>query len=188
MTGGSGTQEQYQIDPVNVSSQKTPIQLGQAQRFAYGFYLQAGIYHGILFAGKKAKFIGGTRMTNQDILFFFDGNLTALPLYEALEEKILAEIRDVNIKVQKTQIAFSNRHNFAFVSFLPVRKAKERPKKYITVTFGLSYRKESPRIDVATEPYPNRWTHHILISSLEEIDRELLDWLKEASDFSAAKR
>lgn len=127
-------------------------------------------------------------MIDQDILFFFNEKLAALPLYEALKEKILAEIQDVNIKVQKTQIAFSNRHNFAFVSFLPVRKAKERPKEYITVTFGLSYRKESPRIDVATEPYPNRWTHHILISSLEEIDRELLDWLKEASDFSAAKR
>lgn len=124
---------------------------------------------------------------NQDILLFFDKNPEALPLYEALEERILAEIPDVTIKVRKTQISFSNKHNFAFVSFLPVRKAKERPDIYIVVTFGLSYQKESPRIDVATEPYPNRWTHHMLISRVEEIDHELMGWIKEASVFSAGK-
>ena len=123
-----------------------------------------------------------------DTLLFFNERPTALPIYQVLEEKILVEIQDVNIKVQKSQIAFSNRHNFAFVSFIPVRKAKEYPKVYITVTFGLSYKKESSRIDVATEPYPNRWTHHVLVSSIEEIDDELLGWIKEASDFSAVKR
>ena len=56
---------------------------------------------------------------NQDILLFFDKHPEALPLYEALEEKILSEIEDVTVKVQKTQISFSNKHNFAFVSFLP---------------------------------------------------------------------
>lgn len=124
---------------------------------------------------------------NQDILLFFDKHPEALPLYEALEEKILSEIEDVTVKVQKTQISFSNKHNFAFVSFLPVRKAKERPDIYIVVTFGLGYRKESPRIDMAVEPYPNRWTHHMLISKPEEIDDELMEWIREASIFSAGK-
>lgn len=125
---------------------------------------------------------------NQDILFFFDKNPEALPLYEALEERIRSEIQDVTIKVQKTQITFANKHNFAFVSFLPARKAKERPDIYITVTFGLGYRKESPRIDAATEPYPNRWTHHMLISRVDEVDDELMGWIKEAGAFSAGKR
>ena len=125
---------------------------------------------------------------NQDILLFFDKHPEALPLYEALEERILAELRDVKIKVQKTQITFSNKRNFAFVSFLPVRKAGERPDIFIVVTFGLSYRKESPRIDAATEPYPNRWTHHMLISRTEEIDDELMGWIEEAAVFSAGQR
>ena len=94
----------------------------------------------------------------------------------------------MTIKVQKTQISFSNRHNFAFVSFLPVRKAKDRPKTWITVTFGLSHRVESPRIDAATEPSPNRWTHHVLISAPEEIDEALMGWIQEAAAFSAVKR
>ena len=127
-------------------------------------------------------------MKDLDTALFFDEHPEAFPLYKALEDRILADIRDVNIKVQKSQIAFANRHNFAFVSFLPVRKAKERPKVYITVTFGLDYKKESPRVDVATEPYPNRWTHHMLISSVDEIDDELMSWIKEARVFSSMKR
>lgn len=124
----------------------------------------------------------------QDTLLFFDKHPDALPLYELFEQKLLSEIGSADIKVQKTQISFSNKHNFAFVSFLPVRKAKERPQAYIVITFGLGHRVESPRIDAATEPYPNRWTHHVLISEPEEIDEELMGWVKEAAAFSAAKR
>ncbi len=127
-------------------------------------------------------------MISGDELFFFNEKPAALPLYEAFAQRLLTEIDNVTVKVQKTQISFSNRHNFAFVSFLPARRAKERPKTYITVTFGLQYKKESPRIDAASEPYPNRWTHHMLISSVEEIDDELMGWLKEAAAFSAGKR
>ena len=125
---------------------------------------------------------------DQDVLYFFEGKPEALPLYAAFEEKVFSEVEDVNVKVQKTQIAFSNRHNFAFVSFLPVRKAKERPEVYIVVTFGLGYRLESPRIDGTVEPYPGRFTHHVLLSGTEEIDDELLGWVKEAAVFSAGKR
>lgn len=124
----------------------------------------------------------------QDTFFFFDKHPDALPLYELFEQKLLSELGSADIKVQKTQISFSNKHNFAFVSFLPVRKAKERPQTYIVITFGLGHRVESPRIDAATEPYPNRWTHHVLISEPEEIDEELMGWVKEAAAFSAAKR
>ena len=127
-------------------------------------------------------------MISSDELFFFNEKPAALPLYEAFAKRLLAEIDNVTIKVQKTQISFSNRHNFACVSFPPARKAKDRPKTYITVTFGLRYKKESPRIDAASEPYPNRWTHHMLISSEEEIDDELMGWIKEAAAFSASKR
>ena len=127
-------------------------------------------------------------MMSGDELFFFNEKPAALPLYEAFAKRLFAEIGDVTVKVQKTQISFSNKYNFAFVSFLPVRKAKERPKTYITVTFGLGYKKESSRIDAASEPYPNRWTLHMLIASVEEIDDELMGWIKEAAEFSVGKR
>ena len=89
--------------------------------------------------------------------------------------------------MKKTQISFYSRRMFAAVSFTPVRKAKDRPDPYLTITFGLPYRKESARIDVAVEPYPNRWTHHVLIGTVEEIDDELLSWIEEAAAFAQSK-
>lgn len=125
---------------------------------------------------------------DKNILLFFDKNMDALPLYERLEKRILSEVGEVNIKVQKTQISFLNRHMFSCVSFARVRKKKDCPRFYIVVTIGLQHKVESPRIDVATEPYPGRWTHHILISEMAEIDDELMEWIKEASVFSEGKR
>lgn len=125
---------------------------------------------------------------DQNTLFFFNEHPQAIPLYEAFESRLLAELEGVNIKVQKTQITFSNRYGFAFVSFLPARRAKDRPDPYITITLGLNRRESSPRIDQASEPYPGRWTHHIVIGSPEEIDDELMAWVHEAYDFASAKR
>ena len=125
---------------------------------------------------------------NSDVLSFFGEHMDALPMYEKLEQQILAQIPDVKIKVAKTQITFANKRGFAFVSFNHCRKAAQRPKVWMTVTFGLGYGKESPRIDVSTEPYPNRWTHHVMVGSVEEIEGELMDWIKEAAEFSAGKR
>lgn len=124
---------------------------------------------------------------NDAELLFFEKYPNALPLYEKLKERILDEIPGVQMKVQKTQISFINKRFFACVSFVKVRKAKDRPDPWLVVTFGLEYKVESSRIDAATEPYPNRWTHHVLISSVEEVDDKLMDWIKEASDFALRK-
>lgn len=123
----------------------------------------------------------------EEMLYFFDKTPEAAPLYEALEERILSEIENVGIRVQKTQITFTNPKVFACVSQLRVRKKSELPDVYIVVTFGLSHSVENPRIAVATEPYPNRWTHHVVVSEPEEIDEELMGWIKEAAEFSARK-
>ena len=123
-----------------------------------------------------------------DILLFFNDHAAALPIYKRLEEQILARIPAVGIRAAKTQISFSNPRGFAFVSFNPCRKAKDRPPVWLTLSFGLGYRKESARIDVATEPYPDRWTHHVMLGRPAEVDEELLEWICEAAAFSAAKR
>lgn len=123
-----------------------------------------------------------------DILLFFDRDPAVLPIYEALEARALAGVENVSVRVQKTQITFTNPRVFAAVSFLPVRKKAQRPEHYLTLTLGLNRRLDSPRVDAAAEPYPGRWTHHFLLSSPEEVDGELLAWVREASAFAAAKR
>lgn len=137
---------------------------------------------------RRGKQEGEHSSVNTDILFFFRDHMDALPLYEALEAAVLEQIPGVTVKVSKTQIAFANKRNFAFASFSPCRGVKQRPKTWMTVTFGLGDRKESPRIDAAVEPYPNRWTHHVMVGRVEEIDGELIAWLREAAEFSADKR
>ena len=126
-------------------------------------------------------------MMSVDEIFFFDAKPAALPLYETFREAVLDRIPLARIEAKKMQISFFNRRMFAAVSFTRVRKVKDRPDPFMTITFGLPYRKESARIDVSTEPYPNRWTHHIMIGTTEEIDDELLSWIEEAADFAGRK-
>lgn len=121
-----------------------------------------------------------------DEIAFFNRMPQMLPLYAALREKLERAYPDMDVRVAKTQISFRNRHVFAMAS-LPWRKVKGWPEAYLLVSFGLPYRKESPRIAQAVEAYPNRWTHHVLVVTEDEIDDTLMSWLDEAFWFSAAK-
>ena len=132
-----------------------------------------------------------TEYIAEDVLRFFEKAPRLLPLYQALEKRISAEFEDVRIKVQKTQITFANHRNFACVwqpALSARKKLRDRPDAYLVVTFGLLYRLDSPRIEAAVEPYPNRWTHHVVIEREEELDEELMGWIREAYALSAGKR
>lgn len=122
-----------------------------------------------------------------DLLFFFDGKPLELGLYEARFVRTEAAFPQASMKVQKSQISFYDRHLFAAVS-LPVRRKKSWPEHCLVVTMGLNRRLDSPRVAVAVEPYPGRWTHHILLTTAEEIDGELMGWLEEARAFAVSKR
>ena len=43
----------------------------------------------------------------------------------------------------------------------------------MVLTLGMPYPLESGRVAVKTEPYPGRWTTHILLSRPDELDEEL---------------
>ena len=122
-----------------------------------------------------------------DTLLFFEQQPAALPLYEAFHDAVLKRHPDARIKIQKTQISFSNRYIFACVSFLRVKKKKELPDPYLVITLGMPYPLESPRVAVKTEPYPGRWTTHIVVGEVGDIDDELLSWVREAHDFAKNK-
>ena len=121
-----------------------------------------------------------------DVLAYFQGNPLELALYQALYARMDRELPESRVKVQKSQISFYDRHLYAAAS-IPVRRKKGWPEHCLLVTFGLSHRLEAPRIAVAVEPYPNRWTHHVVVSREEEIDGQLLSWLREARDFARCK-
>lgn len=120
-------------------------------------------------------------------LLFFDGCRSALPLFEALEAKLFEAFPEAEKRVQKTQITYSHRHVFASVSFARVRRKAELPEPWLVLTLGLPYPLESERVAVKTEACPGRWTTHIVIGSENELDEELLGWLRQAYDFSERK-
>lgn len=123
----------------------------------------------------------------QDALLFFGRHSAAFPLCEALTEKLLSAFPQTVIRVQKTQMAFSGRHVYACVSLLRVRKKAEMPDPYIVVTLGLPYPLDSDRVAAKSEPYPGRWTTHIVIGAPEEIDDELMSWAEQAYSFAQSK-
>ena len=57
----------------------------------------------------------------------------------------------------------------------------------MVITIGLPYPLQSERVAVKTEPYPGRWTHHIVVSKTEELDEELLSWIRAAYVFADTK-
>ena len=121
-----------------------------------------------------------------EVLRFFEGRSFALQIYETFEYQLLARLPDTKIDVQKSQITLRNPRVFGCVSLMRVRRPM--PPVYMVVTFGLGRRLASPRIDTAVEPYPNRWTHHAVLTCPEEVDDELMEWMREAYDFAWLKK
>ena len=116
-----------------------------------------------------------------DEVMFFRAMPGAFPLYETLWGNVLAECPDTTLNVHKSQITFRAHYGYAFVS---LRRMKGCPKVFLIVSFGLSHRLDAPRITAAAEPYPNRWTHHVIVSEKEQLDDALMGWLREAYRFA----
>ena len=118
----------------------------------------------------------------QDRMQLFDKTDGGFALYMALEEWILRACPDAEIRAKKTQVGLFNGCGFAWVS------PPLRGKRGVTLTLGLPERLSSGRIFSAAEPYPGRWTHHIIITDESDIDDELTLWLNRAIAFAHTRR
>lgn len=96
-------------------------------------------------------------------------------------------VATTRVKVQKTQISCYNRHMYACVSFLRVRRKADMPDDYFVLTLGMSERLDTPRAAVVTEPYPGRWTTHLVVSQPDDLDEELFGWIAQAYHFAQEK-
>ena len=84
--------------------------------------------------------------TTQDLLLFFAGHMEAWPLYEAFRQGLDNRFPQVNMRVQKTQVTFFNRHVFACVSFQRVKRKRELPEGYLVITLGMPFALASSRV------------------------------------------
>jgi hypothetical protein len=122
---------------------------------------------------------------------FFAGKSNQLVLFLAIEE-MMRGIGEVKVEVMKSQISFGTNYKFAWV-WLPMKFGAKphghvRPIGSLVISFGLDRCIKHERIVAAVNPYPNRWTHHVIIENPDQLDDILLEWLKEAYNFSARPR
>ena len=121
-----------------------------------------------------------------DVLAFLGNDPRRLALFEAVEEAI-STLGPSECRVTKSQIAWKNPLNFAFLS-RPRQNGPRWPEGCLLLTFGLGYRVDHPCIFQAVEPYPNRWTHHVILAAPGEVDETIRAFLAAAYVFSQEKR
>jgi hypothetical protein len=90
--------------------------------------------------------------------------------------KLIAELRKfgpLKIEPKKTSIHLGNKYGFAGVY---------TRKDYINLEIHLNYTLTSERVLKMEQGSTNRFHHTIKLSKPKDIDKELLTWLKEASE------
>jgi predicted transport protein len=110
---------------------------------------------------------------------FFAGWDDSFQLFEVLRKEI-EMLGPAEMRVQKSQVSFRRARPFAFV-WIP-GKTLHRKAALLVLTLGFCYRDDSPRWKEIVEPHPGRFTHHLELYSVEEIDDQVRSWLKAAWD------
>jgi hypothetical protein len=100
--------------------------------------------------------------------------------------KACAALGDASYEVQSSGIALGAPRHYAY-AWLPVRAVRDRPAVYLVVTLRLNRRIDSPRFVEIVEPYPDRYAHHLILSTAKQLDPEFLGWLKEARTLSLSR-
>ncbi|MGE3960206.1 MAG: DUF5655 domain-containing protein [Dehalococcoidia bacterium] len=112
-----------------------------------------------------------------DIDAFFAGRATARELFEALR-MIVDRLGEHEVRVTRSQVAFSRTRGFAW-AWTPDRYLRGETAPLV-LSVALDRRAVSTRWKEAIEPTPGRWMHHLELRTLEDLDDEVVGWLREA--------
>jgi hypothetical protein len=108
---------------------------------------------------------------------FFEGLQESHDLFEAVLKEINA-LGVAEMRVSKSQIAFRRKKAFAWV-WVPGKylHGKTAP---LVLTLSFRGRSSSPRWKEIVAPYPGRFTHHLELYSVLDLDDEVRGWLRDA--------
>ncbi len=107
---------------------------------------------------------------------FFAGQEESRQLFEAVRRAVDA-IGFAELRVTKSQIAFRRRKAFACMGPGQYLRGQFAP---LVLTLSFRYREVSPRWKEIVEPTPGRFTHHLELHALTDIDDEVSNWLRAA--------
>ena len=101
----------------------------------------------------------------------------ALRVHEAMR-RAMRSWPGVTAEATRTQTAFSADRRFAYV-WVPTIALRRGPSDPV-VSFDLPRRMAAPRIKEAYEAKPGLWVHHVPVRGPEDVDAELLGWVRAA--------
>jgi len=111
--------------------------------------------------------------------YFAGRDLRARAIVEIVRSAI-ESIGPADMRVTKSQIVFRHRRGFAW-TWMPAQYLRGDVAPLV-LTINLNRRDESPRWKEVVEPRPGRFTHHLELRSTEDVDCEVLNWIREASN------
>ena len=83
-------------------------------------------------------------------------------------------------RTSKSQIAFRRTRGFAYL-WLPGRYLTN-PDAEVVLSIALGRHDRSARFKEVAHPTARHWMHHLELHDPDEIDDEVLDWLREAAE------
>lgn len=103
-------------------------------------------------------------------------------MYTRLMETV-ERLGPVRVVISKSQIALRRAKNFAVV-WIPAMHLRRRGPRLapLALTFSFPRRDPSPRWKEIVQASAQRYTHHLELWSLDDVDGELAGWLRAAWD------
>lgn len=108
----------------------------------------------------------------------FAGSAAGLAICHAVERAV-SSFGEVSVRETRSQVALRRRRGFAYIW---------RPAQYVrsdvpaVVSFALPEPLEHVRIKSVAHPSPGTFMHHMEVRATDEIDDELVAWLRAAYD------
>jgi hypothetical protein len=108
---------------------------------------------------------------------FFAGQDVARQIYDTLSSAMDA-VGPAQVQVTRSQVAFRRRKAFAW-AWTPGRYLRGTYAPLV-LTVALRRRDASARWKQVVEPAAGRFTHHLELYALADIDEAVISWLREA--------
>ena len=112
----------------------------------------------------------------------FSGRPEALAVVERVRSVLDATsgIGPVEVRTTKSQVAFRRRRGFAYL-WRPGQYLAN-PGAEVVLSIALGRRDGSPRFKEVVHPAPTVWMHHLELDGPDDVDDEVVGWLREAAD------
>ncbi|MCF6359982.1 MAG: DUF4287 domain-containing protein [Cyclobacteriaceae bacterium] len=130
-----------------------------------------GFANTIITLSKEENMTADDLITNQ-----YRGKETLIPIYEKLIRIVKAFGEDVEIAPKKTSVSLKTKKQFALIQ--PSTKTR------IDLGIKIKGREASGRLETSG-PFGSMCTHRVQITELDQVDEEVIAYLKEAYNLSS---